>query len=176
MNFSGINYESIADGEGVRVSFFVSGCSIHCQGCFNQSAWSYEAGQPLTEDVMREIKDHLNKNYIKGVTVLGGEPLDSRNLVGTFHVAKAAKDLGKDVWIYTGYTMEQLVRRMHLGTDMDMVLQAVLGNYTDVLVEGPYVEAMRNITLPFRGSSNQRIIDMVKTIQCNKVVLYQLRS
>ena len=174
MNFSGINYESIADGEGVRVSFFVSGCPIHCPGCFNQSAWSYEAGQPFTEVVLREIKDRLSRRYIKGVTVLGGEPLDPRNLVGTFHVAKAAKDCGKDVWIYTGYTMEQLARRMRLGTDI--ALQTVLGNYTDVLVEGPYVEAMRDISLPFRGSSNQRIIDMAKTIQRNEVVLYQLHS
>ncbi len=174
MNFSGINYESIADGEGVRVSFFVSGCSIHCPGCFNRSAWSYEAGQPFTEDVLQEIKDHLSRSYIKGVTVLGGEPLDPRNLIGTFHVAKAAKDLGKDVWIYTGYTMDQIACRMHL--DADMTLQTVLGKYTDVLVEGPYVEAMRDVSLPFRGSSNQRIIDMAKTIQYNKVVPYQLHS
>lgn len=174
MNFSGINYESLADGEGVRVSFFVSGCSIHCPGCFNQSAWSYEAGYPFTEDVMREIKDHLSRRYIRGITVLGGEPLDPRNLMGTFHVVKAAKELGKDVWIYTGYTLDQLMRRMHLGADM--TLQAVLGNYTDVLVEGPYIESMRDISLPFRGSSNQRIIDMPRTIQRNEVVLYKLRS
>lgn len=153
MNFSGINYESFADGEGVRVSFFVSGCKRHCKGCFNQEAWNFDAGYPVTDDVYREIKKHINKPYIAGITILGGEPMEYENMECALTAVLIAKSYGKTAWVYSGYTFEELCERNDILTDSIL-------SYTDVFVDGAYDESQRDITLPFRGSKNQRIIDV----------------
>lgn len=166
MNFSGINYESFADGEGVRVSFFVSGCNRHCPGCFNPEAQDFNYGEPFTRHVLADFAYHLGKPYISGLTILGGEPMEPENLKGTLALAKESRSIGKTVWIYSGYTYEELIARHDDRTNAVLAL-------TDVLVDGAYVEAERDVSLPFRGSKNQRIIDVQKSISNNEIVLYQ---
>lgn len=165
MNFSGINYESFADGEGVRVSFFVSGCNRHCPGCFNPEAQDFNYGTPFTYDVQKDVSKHLKLPYIDGITIVGGEPMEPSNLDMTTQLAVEAKQAGKSVWIYTGYTYEELVDRHHFGTD-------VLIAMTDVLVDGPFIQSLADKRLLFRGSSNQRIIDIPKTRQSGTIVLW----
>lgn len=166
MNLSGINYESFADGEGVRVSVFVSGCHRHCPGCFNKEAQDFCFGDSLTQDVYAEIFERLNKPYISGLTMLGGEPMDEENVEGTYQIVMLAKMLGKTVWVYSGYTIEELWLRMNSR------IGDILRN-TDVLVDSPFILEQRDTTLAFRGSSNQRIIDVQESLQAGEVVLYK---
>lgn len=166
MNLSGISYESFADGEGVRVSVFVSGCHRHCPGCFNPEAQNFDFGECLTGGIRSGISKHLAKPYISGLTMLGGEPMDEENVAGTLQIVRLAKALGKTVWIYSGYTFEELISRC------DSQTQDVLRE-TDVLVDGPFIEALRDATLAFRGSSNQRIIDVQESLRIGKAVLYK---
>lgn len=173
MNFSGINYESLADGEGVRVSFFVSGCSNACEGCFNQEAWDFEAGQPFDEEVLNQVVKHLDKPHIAGLTILGGEPLDRRNELMTYQLARAAKELGKSVWVYTGYTMEFLLKRALINSDWTLY---TLLRYVDVLVDGPFIQRLHDGSVPFVGSTNQRVIDVPQTMASGAVSLYKLHS
>lgn len=166
MNFSGINYESFADGEGVRVSLFVSGCTRQCPGCFNKEAWDFNAGDPLSPDVFSSIQEHLNRPYISGLTLLGGEPMEYVNMIGSFTATCVAKSIpNKNVWVYTGYTFEELISRK------DVITKMILAN-TDVLVDGSYNELQRDVTLPFRGSRNQRIIDVQSSLRENRIVLF----
>lgn len=165
MYLSGINYESFADGDGIRVSVFVSGCHRHCPGCFNQEAQDFAFGEPVTQSIRKEIFEHLDKPYIAGLTMLGGEPLDDENVEGTYDIISLAKVLGKTVWLYSGYTFEELL------TNKRHRILSILDNI-DVLVDGPFIVAQRDITLPFRGSSNQRIIDVKKSLRAGKVLLY----
>lgn len=166
MNLSGISYESFADGEGVRVSVFVSGCHRHCPGCFNPEAQNFEFGKRLTREIQSDISEHLLKTHVSGLTMLGGEPMDEENIPGTLQIVRLAKGLGKTVWIYSGYTFEELFSRH------DPLTQGVLRG-TDVLVDGPFIEAQKDATLAFRGSSNQRIIDVQKSLYAGSVVLYE---
>ena len=168
MNFSGINYESFADGEGVRVSFFVSGCNRHCPGCFNPEAQHFNYGAPFHMGVLEDVVAHVNLPYIDGLTMLGGEPMESENLHMTLWLSYETKRIGKSVWIYSGYTYEELIARN------DNETNAVL-DYTDVLVDGAYIESERDTSLPFRGSRNQRIIDVQRSLDAGEVVLYQPR-
>lgn len=166
MNFSGINYESFADGEGVRVSFFVSGCNRHCPGCFNLDAQDFNNGELFTHSVLEDVITHLKKPYIAGITMLGGEPMEPGNIQGTLQIVSATKNIGKSVWIYSGYTFDELINRHEY--DIDSVLKL-----TDILVDGAFIEAERDKTLAFRGSKNQRIIDVKKSIESDEVILYQ---
>lgn len=165
MNFSGINYESFADGDGIRVSFFVSGCRRHCKGCFNAEAQSFCFGEPFTQSVLNIVIDHLNKPYISGVTLLGGEPMEPENIPGLTLLAGAVKNLGKTVWIYSGFTYEEIME--------DSSMRELL-SLCDVLVDGPFILDQRDITLSYRGSRNQRIIDVQTSLKTGEIVLYQL--
>lgn len=165
MNFSGINYESFADGEGVRVTFFVSGCNRHCPGCFNKDAQDFDFGSPFDKYVLLDVAEHLDVPYIDGLTIMGGEPMEPENIGMTLLLAASAHSHGKTVWIYSGYTYEELVGRN------DRYTECVL-KFTDVLVDGAYVESERDTSLPFRGSRNQRIIDVQSSLATGEIVLY----
>lgn len=167
MKLSGINYESFADGEGVRVSVFVSGCHRHCAGCFNKETQDFNFGDSLTQDICAEIYEYLNKPYISGLTMLGGEPMDEENIEGTYQVIMLAKALRKTVWVYSGYTLEELWLRT--GSCMGDILRN-----TDVLVDGPFILEQRDTTLAFRGSSNQRIIDVQESLRVGEVIPYKI--
>ena len=147
LKIAGIVDDSIADGEGVRLTVFTQGCPHHCHGCHNPQTWSLDGGHEVdTEEVVQKLKENP---LLSGITFSGGEPfLQPAPLA---EIARAAHKLGLDVWSYTGFTLEELEKR----TDVQQLL-----NEVDVLVDGPYVEALRDLTLRFRGSSNQRIIDL----------------
>lgn len=160
MNYGTIKPWDIANGEGVRVSVFVSGCPHHCKGCFNGELWEYDAGELFTSETVWEIMDWCSPNYISGLSVLGGEPLAPENFLTVASLCHAFKQKfpNKTIWCYTGYTFEN-------------IKNFSIMNHIDVLVDGQFVEELKDISLKFRGSSNQRIIDVKKSIGSGAVVL-----
>ena len=147
MNYAKINKTDIANGEGVRVSLFVSGCRNHCKGCHNPEAWDFSYGQSVTFETENEIIEALRPSWIQGLSVLGGEPCEEENeeVLIPFLRKVMFKMPDKDIWLFSGYTYEMLRN--------DDILR-----YVDVLVDGPFLLEQRDISLPFRGSRNQRII------------------
>lgn len=170
MNYAMIKNYDIANGTGVRVSLFVSGCNHHCKGCFNQETWDFNYGQPFTKDTIKEIIEFLLPNYINGLSILGGEPLDPANIESVYNLVLAVKNMYKDnknIWLYTGYTWEELMKRHRKVTinnlNQTSVIESLLKN-VDILIDGRFVESEKDISLIFRGSRNQRIIDCKKSL------------
>lgn len=159
MNIAKINPCDIANGPGVRVSVFVSGCRRHCPGCHNPQAWDFGYGEPYTEETGKYILKLLEPDYIDGITILGGEPMEAENIPGVAEIVQIAEETGKTIWIYSGYTLEQLEKRARTERDIWYILETA-----DVLVDGEYREDERDITLKFRGSRNQRVVDLRKTV------------
>ena len=166
MNYIKVTKNDIANGIGVGCVLWVSGCNIHCKNCHNQSTWDFNAGQPFTEDTMQEILLTLTKPYISRFTLSGGHPFDPHNAPKVLEIVKRVKMVfpNKDIWIYSGYTWDDIIQ--------NDTLKEIL-KYTDVLVDGAYVDKLRDISLAFRGSSNQRIIDVKKTSEKGEIVLWQ---
>ena len=166
MNYIKVTKNDIANGIGIGCVLWVSGCDIHCKNCHNQSTWDFNSGQPFTEDTMQEILLTLTKPYISRFTLSGGHPLDPHNAPEVLKIVKRVKMVypNKDIWIYSGYEWENIIK--------DETLREIL-KYTDVLVDGAYIDELRDISLAFRGSSNQRIIDVPKSLTENKVTLWQ---
>ncbi len=170
MNYSGIKTHDVANGIGVRISLFVSGCTHHCKGCFNPETWDFCYGKPFTESEEQKILDALAPAYIKGFSLLGGEPFEPENqkvLMPLLEKIKAAYP-EKDVWCYTGYTLdEELLKKSRARTDVtDKML-----SFIDVLVDGEFVEDEKDLNIRFRGSRNQRIIDVKETLKTGNIVL-----
>ena len=155
MNFSAIRPCDIADGTGVRVSLFVSGCRRHCRGCFNSSTWGFGAGRPFTGGTEEHSLRLLAPDYISGLSVLGGEPFEPENrAVRVPFLERVRADFpSKDIWCWTGFTLEEL--------EADVECRRMLDGI-DVLVDGPFVQAERDISLDWRGSRNQRVVDLAK--------------
>ena len=172
MNYASIKNCDIANGPGVRVSLFVSGCTHHCQDCFNQEAWDFDYGEVFDQGVMDHILELLKPSYIRGITYLGGEPLDPRNQPGLLELSRQIKARmpEKSIWCFTGYTLDKDILPGKLG---DRAVTQELLSYLDVLVDGEFVEALKNLSLRFRGSSNQRLIDVPKTLAAGEIVLWQ---
>ena len=171
MNYEKIDKCSVSNGLGVRTVLWISGCNIHCKNCHNQSTWDFNSGIPFTDDTMQEILYDLSKPYIKGLTLSGGHPLDPHNAPKVLEIVKRVKMVfpnmvfpNKDIWIYTGYVWEDIIK--------DDTLKEILKR-TDVLVDGAYIDELRDITLPFMGSSNQRIINVQESLNQNKVILWK---
>lgn len=157
---------STVDGEGIRCSIYVSGCLFKCKGCYNESLWSFRAGQEYNKNLETEIFENLSKPYVQGLSILGGEPFLNTPLLLKI-VKKFKKELpNKDIWCWSGYTIEQLLN--------DTEDKKELLSYVDVLIEGQFVEELKDLTLPFRGSSNQRILKVSETISTGKPVHYPL--
>ena len=172
MNYAEIKNCDIANGPGVRVSLFVSGCTHHCKISFNQVAWDFEYGSPFTEEVEDRIIGLLRPEYIRGLTLLGGEPMEYANQERLLPFVKRVKQElpAKDIWCFSGYLFDQEI------LDKMCVEQEVtreLLRYLDVLVDGRFVEELKDITLRFRGSSNQRLIDVPASLREGRVVLWQ---
>ena len=160
MNYAAIRTCDIANGEGVRVSLFVSGCTHHCKGCFNPEQWNFEYGQPFTAETEDEILDAVSPDFIDGLTILGGEPMEPENqraIVPFLRRFRKCFGSSKTVWVYTGCVLEsELKSETRWRTDVtDEFLSLV-----DVLVDGPFLESKKDISLRFRGSSNQRILNL----------------
>ena len=170
MHFASIKNCDIANGVGVRISLFVSGCTHHCHNCFNQEAWDFNYGQQFTKTQEDQIIDLLKPDYIAGLSLLGGEPMEDLNQKGLLPFVKRVKEIypNKTIWCYSGYTYEYLLEKSKTQEYTKELLSLI-----DVLVDGKYVEELHDLSLRFRGSSNQRIIDVPKTLQQNKIVLWQ---
>lgn len=172
MNYAAIKKTDVANGPGIRVSLFVSGCTRHCPGCFNEQAWDFHYGQPYTSQIETEILTALDHNYIKGLSILGGEPFEEANRkTVTALLQKVKKQFPqKDIWCYSGYELDQdIYYWIEEGKEDVLPFLQLL----DVLVDGRFVAASKNLTLPFRGSENQRIIDVQASLKQKKIVLYR---
>lgn len=172
MNIAEIKTNDIANGEGVRTSVFVSGCRHHCPDCFNEIAWDFEYGKLWNEDTQNFILSSSAPPWIAGLSLLGGEPFEPENQSGLLALIKAFKNRfpQKTVWCYTGFTFEQLTGKAAsraAGSTANEMLK-----YIDVLVDGKFEKELKNITLKFRGSENQRIIDVRKTLESGNITLY----
>ena len=167
MNYATIKDYDIANGPGVRVSLFVSGCAHHCKDCFNPEAWDFDYGEPFTETVMERILTMMRPEYIRGITYLGGEPFDPHNQPGLLELTRKIRAAypDKSIWSFTGYVYGQNLPQL------PGVTEELLAGL-DVLVDGPFIASLKNLGLRFRGSENQRLIDMPKTLRTGAVVLW----
>ncbi len=169
MNYATIKNCDIANGPGVRVSLFVSGCTHHCPGCFNEVAWDFDYGQPFTQQTIDSILDMLRPDYIRGLTLLGGEPFEPQNQGPVVELLRQVKQQlpEKSIWAFSGYLFDKDMLTGRLG-DLGEYL-----SYLDVLVDGRFVESKKNLSLRFRGSENQRLIDVPASLDSGTVVLWQ---
>ena len=182
MNYLGIEKASISNGPGVRVVLWVTGCSIHCKGCQNPESWNFNSGKLFDENAKQELFNALDKPYIRGLTISGGHPLEKENLPEIYRIVGVIKERfpHKDIWLYTGY---QLNYDNFSGNDTTSFI--VDGDYQivafrsrllskcDVIVDGPYIEEQRDITLKFRGSKNQRLINVKETLKQGEIITIQ---
>lgn len=171
MYYSKIKDCDIANGAGVRVSLFVSGCTHHCKGCFNEMAWDFHYGVPFTQEDVTKIMKLLEPPYIAGLTLLGGEPMEYGNQQALLPLVREVKEAypDKNIWCYTGYLYDKDLRSDFCAK---WEVTKELLSYLDVIVDGEFIEARKDISLRFRGSSNQRIIDVKKSMQEDRVVLW----
>ena len=168
MNYSGVKYCDIANGLGWRTVLFVSGCRNACKGCFQPETWAFDYGESFDEKIENQILDSLEPAYVKGLTLLGGDPFEEENQRGLISFMRKVKERypQKDVWAYTGYLLdEDLVAGGRKYTEVTDELLSMI----DVLVDGPFVEEKKNLMLKFKGSENQRVIDMNKTRESGKI-------
>jgi anaerobic ribonucleoside-triphosphate reductase activating protein len=172
MNYATIKSRDIANGPGVRVSLFVSGCTHRCPGCFNEEAWDFDFGQPFTQEVIDRILEDLAPSFVRGLTLLGGEPFDPRNQGAIVELLRQikAKYPEKSIWAFSGYLFD---RDILPGKLSDPAITREYLSYLDVLVDGPFVQAKKNLTLRFRGSENQRLIDVPASLESGTVVLWE---
>ena len=172
MNYAAIKNCDIANGPGVRVSLFVSGCTHRCPGCFNAVAWDFDYGEPFTQETVDTIITMLKPSHIRGLTLLGGEPFEPQNQEPIVELLRQVKEKypQKSIWAFSGYLFDRDILSGRLG---DWSVTEEYLRYLDVLVDGPFVEAKKNLSLRFRGSENQRLIDVPASLQTGEIVLWQ---
>lgn len=175
MNYATIKPMDIANGPGVRVSLFVSGCTHHCKGCFNEVAWDFNYGEPFRNNTIDYIMSLMRPSYIKGITILGGEPFEPENQGAIVQLLRSIKNdpelCNKSIWAYSGYTFERI--KDHFSeVEIDPKITDEFLSYLDVLVDGPFIEEKKNLMLKFRGSENQRLIDIKQTLFFGKIILW----
>lgn len=171
MNYAEIKYCDVANGPGVRTSLFVSGCSHHCPGCFNEIAWDFNYGKPFTQDTIDSIIESLKPDYIQGLTLLGGEPFEYSNQKGLLPLVRQVREVlpQKDIWCFTGFLFDKdIIENMcKMWKETNELL-----SYIDVLVDGRFVEELKNLNLKFKGSENQRTILVNESLKSGNVILY----
>ena len=163
MKYNIVRKMDISNGPGVRVSVFMQGCEFHCKNCFNPETWSFENGKEFTQGTIDEVLNLCNQDYIKGLSILGGEPMHPKNIDGTTKLAKAFKEKypNKNLWVWSGFKFDE-----------DLKDKEVM-KYVDVLVDGRYVDEMHNPNLKWRGSTNQRVIDVQKSLKNKKISFWE---
>ena len=163
MRYNTIRKMDISNGPGVRVSIFMQGCAFHCKGCFNEETWDFNGGEEFTDEVINRVLELASADYIVGLSILGGEPMHPKNIDGTTKLAKAFREKypNKTIWAWSGFLF-----------DKDLKDKEVM-NYLDVLVDGTFKIDLFNPTLRWKGSSNQRVIDVKKSLKNKKVILYE---
>lgn len=172
MNYAEIKQYDVANGTGVRVSIFVSGCTHHCKHCFNEETWDFNYGRPFSETEVHQIVEYLKPDYVAGLSVLGGEPFEPSNQEGLLPLLQAVKKEypEKDIWCYTGYLFDKQILEDMCGKSE--VTRQML-SCIDILVDGRFVEEKKNLKLRFRGSENQRIIDVKKSLEQGQVIHWE---
>ena len=172
MNYAAIKNCDIANGPGVRVSLFVSGCTHRCPGCFNEVAWDFNYGEPFTQNTIDTILSMLAPNHVKGLTLLGGEPFEPENQPAILELLRQvkAKYPEKTIWAFSGYLFDRDILAGKLGP-WEVTREYL--SYLDVLVDGPFVQAKKDLSLRFRGSSNQRLIDVPASLHKGEIVLWE---
>ena len=181
MNYASIREMDISNGESIGVALFVQGCHFHCHNCFNQETWDFNGGNEWNDEIKDKFLELINRPYIKRITILGGEPLANESVENILDLVSEIRVLfpDKSIWIYTGYTFEE-IQLLSKGLDQEAMRfnkynkmrQNILEN-CDVLVDGRYIDELRDITLKWRGSSNQRVIDVKRSLKQGKVILWE---
>lgn len=172
MNYAEIKTCDVANGPGVRVSLFVSGCTHHCEGCFNKETWDFNFGKPFTDEVIDDIIEYMKPDYIKGITLLGGEPLEQTNQQGLLPLLRKIDQIypEKDIWCFTGYDFEKdVIGRMMEEWDETKEFMS----YIDVLVDGEFMIDKKDLNLVFKGSSNQRTIMVQESFAEGRIIYWQ---
>lgn len=176
MNYHNVTHDDMNNGDGLRVVLWLSGCSHHCYQCQNPQTWNPNSGIPFDNEVKQEIFNELSKGYISGITLTGGDPLYKDNLNDVLFLLKQIRILypTKTIWLYTGYTLKQILHPLLINTipTEEEEKRIDIIKMVNVLVDGPYIDAQRDITLKWRGSANQRVINIPETLKQQKVVLY----
>lgn len=188
MNYHDIRTDDMLNGDGLRVVLFVSGCDHHCKNCQNPQTWDTNSGIPFTEESMNELLEKLDKPYISGLTLSGGDPLNENNLDEVLKICKTVKEKfpNKTIWLYTGFTWEQLTKIFFIPNDFShLTIDApsyVTENFhsrvdiiklCDVVVDGEYIDELSDVNYHWAGSKNQRIINVPQSLKQNKIVLYK---
>lgn len=180
MNYAQMRSMDISNGEGIGVSLFVQGCDFHCKNCFNSETWEFSKGQEWNEKTKNQFLKLVEKPFIQRATILGGEPLHPKNVQNVLKIVDEMRVSfpSKNIWIYTGYTWEQIMNPVvtdNLDIEQDNILnmRKEVVSMADVLVDGRYVDELRNVTLHWCGSSNQRVINVQESLKQNKVVLWE---
>lgn len=173
-NYAQIREMDISNGSGIGVSIFFSGCNFHCKNCFNSELWDENYGSSFTDNEINMILNLMNKNYVSRLSILGGDGLMNYNVNATFNLIKNIKSTypNKKIWLYTGFKYEDIINPKNCKLNEVQLLRQSIVKLCDVLVDGQYIDELRDITLTYRGSSNQRVIDVQKSLEENKVVLY----
>ena len=172
MNYADIKRNDAANGPGVRISLFVSGCTHACKGCFNEVAWDFNYGNPFTDKEIELIIEYLEPSYISGLTILGGEPMEPANQTGILPLLRKVREVygnTKSIWIYTGYLFDRDI----LGKMVDTLPETKeILSYVDVMMDGPYIEEQKDLSAYFRGSNNQRAIKVPETLANGGEIVY----
>lgn len=176
MNYHNVTHDDMNNGDGLRVVLWLSGCSHHCYQCQNPQTWNPNSGIPFDNEAKQEIFNELSKDYISGITLTGGDPIYKDNLIDVLSLLNQVRLSYpiKTIWLYTGYTLEQILQPLLINTipTKEEEKRIDIVKMVDVLVDGPYIDAQRDITLKWRGSANQRVINIPETLKQQKVVLY----
>lgn len=165
MRYALIREMDVTNGNNIGISIFVQGCNFHCKGCFNPETWDYDGGKLFTDKTFDKIIEISDKPYIKRLSVLGGEPLSDKNIIDMYSFLESYKKIfpNKEIWLYSGYKFEEIKSN----SNKNRILQ-----YIDILIDGQFVEELKDLSLYYRGSSNQRVIDVNKSLQQNKIIEY----
>lgn len=173
MNYAQLRTMDISDGEGIRVALYISGCNFHCHNCYNKEAQSFTYGHPYAKETEQQILSYLSKPYIAGLSLLGGDPLwqDYEGLHQLQQLCKKVHKMNKTVWIWSGFTWEEIFSKVYTD-DLNghRIMQQILVEECDVWIDGRYVDSSRDLSLKWRGSSNQRIIDIQQSLKQGKVI------